>query len=67
MKNLLSTLLLFTLCAVPAAWASPKAIILGTTTSTQDSGLLDILVPLFEKESGIKVKTISVGDRKSVV
>ncbi|WP_079907594.1 substrate-binding domain-containing protein [Carboxydocella sp. JDF658] len=38
-----------------------KEIILATTTSTQDSGLLDVLVPAFEKETGYKVKTIAVG------
>jgi tungstate transport system substrate-binding protein len=38
-----------------------KSVILSTTTSTQDSGLLDVLVPLFEKKSGYRVKTISVG------
>ena len=38
-----------------------KSIILSTTTSTQDSGLLDVLVPLFEKKSGYSVKTASVG------
>ena len=37
------------------------AIILATTTSTQDSGLLDLLVPRFERESGIAVKVIAVG------
>ena len=36
-------------------------LILATTTSTQDSGLLDTLVPMFESQSGYKVKTISVG------
>ena len=36
-------------------------LILATTTSTQDSGLLDILVPIFETESGYSVKTIAVG------
>ncbi len=35
--------------------------ILSTTTSTQDSGLLDVLVPLFEKQTGYSVKTVSVG------
>jgi tungstate transport system substrate-binding protein len=35
-----------------AALAASKTVILATTTSTQDSGLLDVLVPLFEKESG---------------
>jgi tungstate transport system substrate-binding protein len=38
-----------------------RNVILSTTTSTQDSGLLDVLVPLFEKQSGYAVKTISVG------
>lgn len=36
-------------------------IILATTTSTQDSGLLDVLVPLFEQQTGYRVKTIAVG------
>lgn len=38
-----------------------KDVILATTTSTQDSGLLDILIPAFEEESGYLVKTIAVG------
>jgi len=46
--------------ATPAA-AQSSVVILSTTTSTQDSGLLDVLVPLFEKQSGLSVKTISVG------
>jgi len=36
-------------------------IILATTTSTQDSGLLDVLVPLFQRQTGYQVKTVSVG------
>jgi tungstate transport system substrate-binding protein len=36
-------------------------IILATTTSTQDSGLLDVLVPLFQQQTGYQVKTVSVG------
>jgi tungstate transport system substrate-binding protein len=38
-----------------------KNVILSTTTSTQDSGLLDVLVPMFERKTGYSVKTISVG------
>jgi tungstate transport system substrate-binding protein len=38
-----------------------KSIVLATTTSTQDSGLLDYLLPEFEKESGIKVKVLAKG------
>lgn len=36
-------------------------IILATTTSTQDSGLLDQLIPLFEAQTGYRIKTIAVG------
>ena len=66
MRKFLSILLVLTLCAVPSAWAASKTIILATTTSTQDSGLLDVLVPLFEKESGFQVKTISVGSGQAM-
>jgi tungstate transport system substrate-binding protein len=45
---------------VPAA-AQSTSVILSTTTSTQDSGLLDVLVPLFESKTGYTVKTLSVG------
>ncbi len=41
--------------------AQSNVVIVSTTTSTQDSGLLDVLVPLFEKKTGLTVKTISVG------
>ena len=41
--------------------AQSATVILSTTTSTQDSGLLDVLVPLFEQSTGYTVKTISVG------
>lgn len=40
--------------------AKPE-VILATTTSTQDSGLLDVVIPAFEKKTGYKIKTISVG------
>lgn len=45
--------------AKPAA--KPTSMILATTTSTQDSGLLDVLIPMFEKENNVKVKTVAVG------
>ena len=40
---------------------SNKNVILSTTTSTQDSSLLDVLIPLFEQQTGYSVKTVSVG------
>ncbi|MCJ7584153.1 MAG: substrate-binding domain-containing protein [Anaerolineales bacterium] len=36
-------------------------LILATTTSTQDSGLLDVLIPLFEQQTGYAVQTVAVG------
>ena len=43
------------------AQAQRPPVLLSTTTSTQDSGLLDVLVPLFERQTGYSVKTVSVG------
>jgi len=44
-----------------AAEPKVKDLILATTTSTVDSGLLDVLTPIFEKQTGYRVKTISAG------
>lgn len=43
-----------------------KNLILATTTSTQDSGLLDVLIPIFEKETDYFVKTIAVGSGQAM-
>jgi tungstate transport system substrate-binding protein len=58
----------FIFCALPAIAAQPqhKNIILATTTSTQDSGLLDVLLPIFEKSTGYFVKTIAVGSGQAM-
>ncbi len=44
----------------PGVGPLPK-ITLATTTSTQDSGLLDVIIPIFEAETGVKVDVIAVG------
>jgi tungstate transport system substrate-binding protein len=41
-------------------------LILATTTSTQDSGLLDVLIPLFETELGYTVQTVAVGSGQAM-
>ncbi len=46
--------------------SGPKEIILATTTSTRDSGLLDVLLPMFEKQSGYTVKMIAVGSGQAM-
>jgi tungstate transport system substrate-binding protein len=43
-----------------------KTLILATTTSTQDTGLLDVLIPIFEKKTGYFVKTIAVGSGQAM-
>ncbi len=73
MKRLLCGLvivcaLLFAAAAgAPQVPAGQRNIILATTTSTQDSGLLDVLIPLFEKKTGYFVKTIAVGSGQAMV
>lgn len=46
--------------------AKEGEVILATTTSTQDSGLLDYMLPDFEKRFGIKVKVIAVGTGQAI-
>ncbi len=58
-------LVLALLAAAPRC-AADSSIILATTTSTQDSGLLDDLLPRFEKASGLRVKTIAVGSGEAL-
>lgn len=64
MKNTIRVALLtaLVLAILPlSVEAQRPPVILSTTTSTQDSGLLDVLVPLFERQTGYSVKTIAVG------
>jgi tungstate transport system substrate-binding protein len=58
---ILTSLLLLAGPGQIAAQAQRPPVILSTTTSTQDSGLLDVLVPRFERQSGYSVKTVAVG------
>ena len=50
--------------AQPSASRAP--VILATTTSTQDSGLLDVLIPPFEARTGGAVKIIAVGSGQAL-
>ena len=71
MKRLLALVLVLAGCGGALAPSSPATsskpapanpnLLLATTTSTQDSGLLDVLIPDFEKKTGYKVKTSAVG------
>ena len=63
MQRLSALMLALGIAMLPgvASTAATPSVILATTTSTQDTGLLDVLVPAFEKSSGYQVKTIAVG------
>ncbi len=66
MRSLFTGLALATASLLAFAQKPVKTILLATTTSTQDSGLLDVLVPAFEKQSGFVVKTIAVGSGQAM-
>ncbi len=51
--------------AAPAAGAE-RSIVLASTTSTANSGLLDHILPLFEKATGIRVKVVAVGTGQAI-
>src|SRR5467141_133653 len=54
------------LIGASAAPSQSRDVILATTTSTRDAGLLDTLVPLFERQTGYKVKVIAVGSGQAL-
>jgi len=49
------------LIAAPQSYAQDKSIVVASTTSTQDSGLFEYLLPLFTKKTGIIVKVVAQG------
>src|SRR5207253_992932 len=50
----------------PSSITQSKEIILATTTSTRDAGLLDSLLPVFERRTGYRVKVIAVGSGQAL-
>jgi tungstate transport system substrate-binding protein len=50
----------------PAAPPANPTLILATTTSLQDSGLLDALIPLFQDQTGYTVQTVAVGSGAAI-
>jgi tungstate transport system substrate-binding protein len=64
--SMLAVIVLLCLSGITPVQAQQKAVILATTTSTQDSGLLDVLIPIFENKTGYFVKTIAVGSGQAM-
>ena len=61
LRLLLAALVVLVVLAAPARAEGAKPLVLATTTSVRDTGLMDWLLPLFEKASGIHVQLIAVG------
>ena len=49
-----------------SAWAEEPFIVVQSTTSTQNSGLLDYILPWFEADSGIDVRVVAVGTGQAI-
>ena len=47
--------------SIGSAMAQDKVLTMSTTTSTESSGLLDVLLPEFKKDTGIEVKVLAKG------
>jgi tungstate transport system substrate-binding protein len=60
-RTLIAAALGALLFAAPAGFAQDKSIVVASTTSTQDSGLFEYLLPLFTKKTGIAVKVVAQG------
>jgi tungstate transport system substrate-binding protein len=60
-RNLLITFVTYALFSLFSFAFAQQEVILATTTSVQDTGFLDVIVPLFEKESGYRLKAVAVG------
>ncbi|HFC04126.1 MAG TPA: sulfate transporter, partial [Rhizobiales bacterium] len=61
MLKILSLVIVASWVASAGALAQGNSIIVQSTTSTQNSGLFDFILPKFEKQTGIIVKVVAVG------
>ncbi len=58
--------LMMLVLAAGCSSTSAKSITLATTTSTQDTGLLDELIPAFRARTGIEVRVVAVGSGQAL-
>jgi tungstate transport system substrate-binding protein len=65
MKKLISNLFISALVAIlmnsSQAFAQEKSIVVSSTTSTEQSGLFEFMLPIFKMKTGINVKVVAVG------
>jgi tungstate transport system substrate-binding protein len=66
MKKLITLSILFLLLLSYCSTEQDNELVLSTTTSVEDSGLLGLLLPIFEKENACRVKAIAVGSGQAI-
>ena len=68
MKKVFAVLLFSLVCLTACSTSSPKNtnLLLVSTTSTQDSGLLDVLLPAFTEKTGYNVQLVAVGSGQAL-
>src|SRR5664279_1108984 len=60
-RTFIAAFALGSIVATAPALSQEKSIVVASTTSTQDSGLFEYLLPLYKKKTGVTVKVISQG------
>ena len=60
-RALIAAIALSVIIVAPPAYAQDKSIVVASTTSTQDSGLFEYLLPIFKEKTGITVKVLAQG------
>ena len=60
-RTLIAVALGAVVMATPPTLAQDKSIVVASTTSTQDSGLFEYLLPLYKQKTGVTVKVVSQG------
>lgn len=64
--NFLTVAAALGLAAPSAVWAQTRAIVVASTTSTEQSGLFGHLLPAFTQATGIEVKVVAVGTGQAI-
>jgi tungstate transport system substrate-binding protein len=65
-RALIGAVILGIFTVVPPAYAQEKSIVVASTTSAQDSGLLEYLLPIFKQKTGITVKVLAQGTGRTL-
>ncbi len=66
MKRIVCLILISLLLPLSAGAVGPKTLLMATTTSTDNTGLLDYLSPLYTKATGVELKWTAVGTGKAL-